>query len=47
MKTLQTIKADLFNVFVQGNADKQQQARVFLLLFIPFFTAYMLAGDLR
>lgn len=32
---LNTIKADLYNVFVQGNADNAQMARVFLMLALP------------
>ncbi|WP_164850009.1 hypothetical protein [Mucilaginibacter limnophilus] len=47
MKTLKTIQADLFNVFVEGNANKQQQARVFILLFVPLYTLYAIVGDLK
>ena len=32
-----TIKKDLFNVFVMGNADDRQLGRVCLLLAIPTF----------
>ena len=37
---IKTLQADLFNVFVEGNADKQQMARVFLLLFVPLVSLY-------
>lgn len=29
------LKTDLYNVFVQGNADQTQMARVFILLAVP------------
>ncbi|GAA4338939.1 hypothetical protein GCM10023149_49330 [Mucilaginibacter gynuensis] len=43
---LNTIKADLYNVFVEGNADRQQLARIFLLLFIPLMSLYIAVGKM-
>lgn len=38
MKTrLITIKKDLYNVFVMGNADDRQLARIYILLAVPLF----------
>ncbi len=34
---LNTIKADLYNVFVEGNATSYQIARVFVLISFPVF----------
>jgi hypothetical protein len=32
---LNNFKADLYNVFVEGNASNNQMARVFLILAVP------------
>jgi hypothetical protein len=42
-----TLQADLYNVFVEGNANKQQLARVFILLFIPLMSFYLSVGKLK
>jgi hypothetical protein len=39
---LNTIKADLYNVFVQGNADNTQMARVFIVLALPIISVFLL-----
>lgn len=39
---LNTFKADLYNVFVQGNADNTQMARVFIVLALPITTLFLL-----
>ena len=45
MKTkIQTIKADLYNVFVMGNANNLQMARVYFLLTIPALTVLFTIG---
>jgi hypothetical protein len=45
MKTkIQTIKADLYNVFVMGNANNLQMARVYFLLTIPALTVLFAIG---
>ena len=45
MKTkIQTIKADLYNVFVMGNANNLQMARVYFLLTIPALTVLFAVG---
>lgn len=45
MKTkLNIIKKDLYNVFVMGNADERQLARIYFLLAIPFFTLLFTFG---
>jgi len=45
MKTkIQTIKADLYNVFVMGNANNLQMARVYVLLTIPALTVLLAIG---
>jgi hypothetical protein len=33
---IKKIKSDLYNVFVKGDSDKVEQARVFLLFSVPF-----------
>jgi hypothetical protein len=37
---LQSLKADLYNVFVAGNADDRQLAKAYFLLAIPLFSIY-------
>jgi hypothetical protein len=45
MKTkIQNIKADLYNVFVMGNANNLQMARVYFLLTIPALTVLFAIG---
>jgi hypothetical protein len=44
---LNTIKADLYNVFVEGNANNIQMARVFLMLALPVLALTMLGLHLR
>lgn len=39
---LNTFKADLYNVFVEGNANTNQMGRVFLILAIPVMTVFMI-----
>jgi hypothetical protein len=39
---LNNFKADLYNVFVQGNANSIQMARVFVILAIPVCTIFIL-----
>jgi hypothetical protein len=41
---LNTIKADLYKVFVMGNADNLQMARVYVLITVPVLTAMFLLG---
>ncbi|MCR8561687.1 hypothetical protein KXD93_28790 [Mucilaginibacter sp. BJC16-A38] len=40
---LNTLKNDLHNVFVDGNANSLQMARVFMLLAVPLLTICMMA----
>ncbi|UOE51968.1 hypothetical protein MTO98_12845 [Mucilaginibacter sp. SMC90] len=37
---LQSLKADLYNVFVVGNADDRQLAKAYFLLAIPLFAIF-------
>jgi hypothetical protein len=37
---LNTFKADLYNVFVEGNANSIQMGRVFLILAIPVMAIF-------
>jgi hypothetical protein len=47
MKTrLVTLKNDLYNVFVMGNADERQIFRVYLFIALPALTMFLLFGDL-
>ncbi|HMG11349.1 MAG TPA: hypothetical protein VK609_22700 [Mucilaginibacter sp.] len=41
---LNIIKKDLYNVFVVGNANDRQLARVYVLLAIPVFTLFLVLG---
>ncbi len=41
---IQTIKADLYNVFVMGNANNLQMARVYFLLTAPALTVLFAIG---
>lgn len=38
---LNTIKADLYNVFVEGNASSYQIAKVFVLIGFPIIGIFM------
>jgi len=38
---LNTFKADLYSVFVEGKANSIQMGRVFLILAIPVMTAFI------
>jgi hypothetical protein len=38
---LNTFKADLYNVFVQGNASSIQMGRVFLVLVVPVMAIFI------
>ena len=38
---LNIIKADLYNVFVEGNADNRQQSRVFVMIALPVMSIFM------
>jgi len=40
---LETIKADLYKVFVDGNANNIQIARVFILFAFPVMSAFFFA----
>jgi hypothetical protein len=42
---IQTIKSDLYNVFVMGNANNLQMARVYFLVTVPFLTAFFAVGS--
>jgi hypothetical protein len=35
---LENLKADLYNVFVMGNANNMQMTRVYILLTVPALT---------
>lgn len=39
------IKKDLYNVFVMGNADDRQLARIYFLLAVPVFTLFCIFGN--
>ncbi|WP_374951450.1 hypothetical protein [Mucilaginibacter sp.] len=39
------LKADLYKVFVIGDSDKVEQARVFVLLAVPVFTVLFAFGS--
>ncbi|HVW98778.1 MAG TPA: hypothetical protein VHA56_22615 [Mucilaginibacter sp.] len=41
---LNTLKTDLHNVFVEGNANSLQMARVFLLMAIPVMTLFIIGA---
>ena len=41
---LNTLKADLQNVFVEGNANSIQMARVFIAMAIPVLTVALFAA---
>ncbi len=40
---LNNFKADLYNVFVEGNANSIQMARVFVILAVPVLVISMIA----
>jgi len=45
MKTqIETIKADLYNVFVMGNANNRQLGRVYFLLATPVLALMLVLG---
>ena len=41
---LNTLKTDLQNVFVEGNANPLQMARVFILMAIPVVTVFIIGA---
>ncbi len=41
---LNTFKSDLYNVFVEGNANSIQMARVFIIMAIPVITIFMIGA---
>ena len=41
---LMNIKADLYNVFVMGNANSMQMARVYVLVAVPTLTLMFATG---
>jgi len=43
---LKTLKNDLYNVFVEGNAQSEQVARVFLVLAVPVTSVLMVLGHM-
>jgi hypothetical protein len=46
MKTrFKLIKADLYHVFVEGNANSVEKARVFFILFIPLMSVIFTTGE--
>ncbi|MGF7072525.1 hypothetical protein [Mucilaginibacter sp. R-33] len=42
---LKSLKADLYNVFVVGNADDKQLAKAYFLLAIPLFAIFFGLGS--
>jgi len=43
---LNTIKSDMYNVFVKGDANSIQMARVFIVLAIPVMIVFMTGAHL-
>ena len=41
---LNTLKTDLQNVFVEGNANPIQMARVFIIMAIPLITIFIIGA---
>jgi hypothetical protein len=41
-----TLRNDLYNVFVEGNAKSEQIARVFIVLAVPVVSALMMLGHI-
>jgi len=41
---LNTLKTDLHNVFVEGNANAIQMARVFIIIAIPVISVFMIGA---
>jgi hypothetical protein len=41
---LNTLKTDLQNVFVKGNANPIQMARVFIIMAIPLITIFIVGA---
>lgn len=41
---IKKIKSDLYNVFVKGESDKVEQARVFVLFAVPFLFVLFTLG---
>jgi hypothetical protein len=41
---LEDLKADLYNVFVKGDANNREMARVYLLLTAPILTVILALG---
>ena len=41
---LENMKADFYNVFVMGNANNRQMARVYVLLTVPALTLMFAMG---
>jgi hypothetical protein len=41
---LEHLKADLYNVFVEGDASNRQMARVYILLTAPLLTLILAMG---
>jgi hypothetical protein len=39
---LNTLKSDLYNVFVKGDANNLQMARVFVVLAVPVMVIFMI-----
>jgi hypothetical protein len=44
---LNTFKADMYRVFIAGNADNVQLAKAYFLLAIPVFTAIFILGNFK
>lgn len=41
---LNTLKTDLHNVFVEGNANPLQMARVFIIMAIPVISVFIIGA---
>jgi hypothetical protein len=44
---IETIKTDMYKVFVQGNADNVQLAKAYFLLAIPVLTLLFVCGSFK
>ncbi|WP_186461867.1 hypothetical protein [Mucilaginibacter pallidiroseus] len=44
--TIEKLKTDLYKVFVKGDADSAQLARIYLLIAIPVITAGLMLSKL-
>jgi len=44
---IKNLKADLYNVFVMGNANNLQMARVYVLLTVPALMVLLAIGNFK